>query len=133
MINQASKNWNDTQLPTLWLDNRNAWRQSEDAIIIPISYRSLEFDQNETATEIAQPVTQPIAALSEVSDLDNLPDPDSLEGLFTKEEEPPAFQSFFLHVPERSFIHRTRHLSVAVPMLLLGVIALVVFAWMTFR
>ncbi len=132
MTNRALKKRTQPQQPTLWLDSRNAWRQSEDAVIIPISYRNPETDRTENHVEtiiipISWPLTTPAVSAGQAND------PDDLEGLIAEKNSQPMFQSFFITAPERSFIGRTRHLSIAVPMLLLGVIALVVFAWMTFR
>lgn len=132
MANKAPKNRTQPQSPTLWLDSSNAWRQNDDAIIIPISYYDPEpvHTRKRAETTIIQmnlPTSLP------GSNAGDAPDLDDLEGLFLEKNSQPVFQSFFLTATEKSFIRKTGHLSVAVPMLLLGVIALVVFAWMAFR
>lgn len=132
MASKAMKNRAQPQSQTLWLDGSNAWRQNDDAIIIPISYLDPEpVNKRKTAETAIIPMIMPTSLPGSNADLAS--DSDDLEGLFAERNSQPVFHSFFLTAPEKSFIRKTGHLSVAVPMLLLGVIALVVFAWMTFR
>lgn len=139
----------------LRLDNRQAWRQGDSAIIIPIVYDLLDSQRDAAKRDtliipIALLTPPPPPPLIEVLGPATLTD----EALPLREEpetqpaalenEPtlaavPAFATAHPHpdslffTPSGSTFSRAHHLSTAVPLLLLGGIALVFFAWMAFR
>ena len=136
-------------LPTLHLDVHQAWRQNEQAIIIPIVY-----DPPESARRIAKPdeTIIPILAAS-IGPLPTLPAagrqvesamppfrgvPTAPQALPIADPIPALFAGRFhpnsvYIMPSGAAFQRAHHLSIAVPLLLLAGIAVVVFAWVAFR
>jgi hypothetical protein len=126
--------------PTLRLDSQGAWRQGEDAILLPIVYDfpdGARANPDATLIPIVSPATPPSSpkVTSQEKQGKNWASPErqaETEDVYTSEPDwtQPAETEFFFAdaVPAKS-----RSLSNSVPLLLLAAIALVVFAWMAFR
>ncbi len=143
--------------PTLHLDHHRAWRQSENAVIIPIVYdfldpvldaakcNALNIPIASTASEPA-PLPSPVhfsrmvlwtdetMAARETQETLPAVEENQLEltrvPVFVTDQPHP--DSVFFASSRPTFSH-THHLSTAVPLLLLAGIAVVLFAWIAFR
>ena len=155
-MQRKPKNKAQPRPPTLHVDTRQAWRQSEDAVILPIIYDSSMSARTTGAPDSILipilPITWPHLPLESA-----VSQPPFIETLSSEEDRkmklavlkqraelaktritrnstrhtngvPPVVPA-----PEITFVEKARHLSTAVPLLLLGVVALVLFAWATFR
>lgn len=161
MTEQRPERMTHSRPPTLRLDNQRAWRQSENAVIIPIVYDSTWLTPNPAEApvviaSVSPPQPPPPLSptpVSEIPDWPNWPNWPDWPGVDEEEErrlaalkrkadseefqlpvvEADEVDSFFIINPALSFSDHAKHLSTAVPLLLLGGIALVVFAWVAFR
>jgi hypothetical protein len=129
--------------PTLHLDTHQAWWQNEDAVIIPIIYNFLDSMRNAAKGDsLIIPTAAPISLAG--SPLNEILSPNEKAGneFELPEREtgesksqtigPPENKPFFSVYSATRFVP-AKHLSTAVPLLLLGGIALVFVAWMAFR
>jgi hypothetical protein len=143
---------NQPRPPTLHLDIHQAWQQNEDAVIIPIVYDFLDTARNAAKCDCliiptSPPISPPISLAASSPEEILSPMEEAIPGreFLKSESKTREFQplsitqvgsvgmdSFFL-VPSGSALLPAKHLSTAVPLLLLGGIALVLFAWMAFR
>lgn len=157
MKTQNPPNNSQPRPPTLHLDHHRAWRQSENAVIIPIVYDFLdsicdaaqcnalnipiasataeppplslpvEFTRPVAWTDETMPGREPQGPLSAIEK--SQPELARVPVFVTNQSHPDSV--FF--APSRSTFSHAHHLSTAVPLLLLGGIALVLFAWIAFR
>ena len=126
--------------PTLHLDTQGAWRQGEDAVLLPIVYDlPAAAPANPDATIIPTVLPAPQPSTPEViSQKEN--------GMsWTSPEKQAETEDFYVPEPdwaqpgdadfffEDAGTAKSRYLSKSVPLLLLAAIALVIFAWMAFR
>ena len=126
--------------PTLHLDTQGAWRQGEDAILLPIVYDPPDVPRanpDGAIIPIVLPAMQPSApeVISQKEKEMNLTSPEreaEAEDFYTSKPDwaQPAEADFFFADAGRE---KSRYLSNSVPLLLLAAIALVVFAWIAFR
>lgn len=126
--------------PTLHLDTQGAWRQGEDAVLLPIVYDLPDVARaNPDAAIIpivlsaAQPsVPEIIGQKEKEMNLASSERRAETEDFYTSEPDwtQPAEADFFFADAGRA---KSRYLSNSVPLLLLAAIALAVFAWMAFR
>ena len=127
-------------MPTLRLDIQRAWRQSEDAILLPIVYDLPGINPANPDAMIVQIAAPSLpAAPAEVL---NLEEKRRNLALLKKRAETGDFRAPKNRYKDQAEIDpsfastepkKFKHLSKSVPLLLLGVIALVLFAWMAFR
>jgi len=126
--------------PTLHLDTQGAWRQGEDAILLPIIYdppHVARANSDATIIPIVLPAAQPSApeAIGRKETEMNSPSP---EGQAESEDfypsgpnwtQPAEIDFFFADATPA----KSKSLSNSVPLLLLAAIALAIFAWIAFR
>jgi len=134
-------------LLTLRLDDQHAWRQSGNAIIIPIVYDLLDstgYAVNRdpltlpvalgtpAPDDFAGPVVMPDVILPQSEDKEVWPkiEPGFAVSVLNGAQ---GYSDSFFFSPSGSAFSQVRRLSTAVLLLLLGGIALVFFAWMVFR
>lgn len=133
------------------LDQQQVWREGEGAIIIPILYDLLDSTPNVAEHEVLiAPIISPPSPPVDLA-VSSSP-PNEIVPQQKKEESPlpssrreaelitpPALTSVQPHpdsqfiFPSDSTFSRTHRLSTAVPLLLLGGVALVLLAWFAFR
>lgn len=157
MKTQNPPNKSQPRPPTLHLDHHRAWRQSENAVIIPIVYDFLDPVReaarcNALYIPIASTTPEPLPLSSPVQVSRPVLRTDETMAARERQQTLPAVEENHLALarvavlvpnqphPDSVFFVSSRpsfspahHLSTAVPLLLLGGIALVVFAWMAFR
>lgn len=135
---------------TLQSDQQQVWREGEDAIIIPIRYDLLDSAQNVAEhdaliTPIISAPSPPVGIIGSSPPNEILAQRKNEESLLPSSKREaelvlipaptsaqPHPDSLFIF-PSDSTFNRAHHLSRAVPLLLLGGIALVLFAWLVFR
>lgn len=153
MAHQKPTNIHYSRLPSLRVDSVRAQRQSQDAVILPIEYELAEpisatLHSDTLIIPINWPISQLSAVLNSLEISDNESDRKRKLALLKAKVESARKRSVKTRsLPENRQIESSavrsdrtngtaqsgRSLKTAVPLLLLGVIVLVVFAWACFR
>lgn len=153
MAHQKPTNIHYSRLPSLRVDSVRAQHQSQDAVILPIEYENAEpnystLNFDTLIIPINWPINQWTAVLNSLEILDHESDRKrKLALLKAKVESARKRSAKTRSLPKDRQIESSavgsnqdgkpaqsaRSLKTAVPLLLLGVIMLVVFAWTCFR
>ena len=154
MAHQKPTNIHSSRLPSLRVDSVRAQHQSQDAVILPIEYENAEpnystLNFDTLIIPINWPINQWTAVLNSLEILDHESDRKRKLALLKAKVESARKRSAKTKALQKERqvestaagsgvlngypVVNTRSLKTAVPLLLLGVIVLVVFAWTCFR
>ncbi len=153
MAHQKPTNTHYSRLPSLRVDSVRALHQSQDAVILPIEYELAEpINSTLQRDTLIIPIHWPINQLTAVLDSLELADGEGdrkrnlallkarVESArkqsaktYSRQQDRQRAAALNSGQPDDRPAHNLRRLKTAVPLLLLSVIVLVVFAWTCFR
>ncbi len=153
MAHQKPTNIHYSRLPSLRVDNVRAQHQSQDAVILPIEYELAETNGGALHFDtLIIPINWPISQFTAVLNSLEIPDTESdrkrklallkakVESARKRSAQTRSFSKdrqvegiAVRSDKDGKLVQSARSLKTAVPLLLLGVIILVVFAWACFR